>query len=513
MKGVFGKYLVIDLDNQGFEEFDVPKSWYEKYFGGRGVAARIIYSEMPEKIDAFDSRNLLVFSTGPLQGTGLPGAGRNLVMAKSPKTGSVSDSFVGGFFPHELGRSGYDGLVIKGKADSPKYITVNENDIRDADDLWEKETAEVENTLRKRHDGGRVCSIGVAGEKKVNFACVINDRNRAAGRPGFGAVMGDKNLKAIIVKGEKDKPIYDKEGFEEKKKRFTEALSSSPVVDWGKYGSTSTLLSLNEIGSLPTENFKKGEFEDAEEISGEQMYEKILVERDNCTSCPVRCKRVVSTEFNDEKVEEKYGGPEYETLASFGSLCRNSDLDSIALANQLCNKYGLDTISTGNIISSLMEASEKKTIDFEVEWGDPEKIIELIEKIAKRKGIGDELAKGMNYIKNELDVPGLEVKGQEVPMHEPRAKKALALSYATSPRGATHLETMHDTLSKHPRELPIHGEISRFDLEHKPRFCKVYEDLVSFSNSVIMCSYTSWVAYQNGIYVYPKLREAINKLT
>lgn len=513
MEGCFGKYLVADLSKEKITKYEVPDTWYNKYLGGRGIAARILLKELPQDIDPFDPENLLVFSTGPLQGTGVPGAGRNLVMSKSPKTGAVSGSYVGGFFPHELGSSGYDGLIVKGKSSSPKYISINEEKIRNAEDLWGKETAEVEEILTNRHKGGKVSCIGIAGENKVNFSCIINDRNRAAGRPGLGAVMGSKKLKAIHVKGEAKKPISNKEVFQKNKKDFSKKLSNSSVIDWGKFGSTSTLLSLNEKGALPTKNFQEGTFKEANDISGEKMYEEILVDRDNCTACPVRCKRVVSTEFRDKEVKEKYGGPEYETLASFGSLCGNNDLDSIALANQLCNKYGLDTISTGNIISYLMKASEKNETELDISWGDSEAIIELIKKIAHRKGIGDKLAKGIKEVSKSLKTEAIEVKGQEVPMHDPRAKKALALSYATSPRGATHLETLHDTIKKHPDELPIEGKINRFDLKNKPKFCKIYEELVSFSNSAIICSYTSWVAYPNGVYIYPELRKILTSLT
>ncbi len=502
-------------------EYEIPDEWYKKFLGGRGLGARILLEELDKEVDALGSENILVFGTGPLQGTGIPGASRNLVMSKSPRTGTISGSYVGGFFPHELGKSGYDGIIIRGSSDSPKYLTIidAEAELHDATDLWGKGTAEVEEMLQERHSGGKVSSIGVAGENLVKYACIINDRNRAAGRPGYGAVMGSKNLKSILIKGETEKPIKNKEKLEEAIKKFTGLLTSSSTMDWGKYGTTGALLGLNEEGALPTKNFQKGSYEEAEDISGERMYDTITTSRDNCTGCPVRCKRVVKTEYKGEEVPEKYGGPEYETLAIFGSLTMNNNLKSIALANKKCNEYGLDTISTGNVIAFLMEASEKGLVDEEISWGDSKKMVDMIDKIAHREGNGDLLSKGVNEMAEELNVDfDMQVKGQEIPMHEPRGKKALGLSYATSPRGANHMEVFHDDgLTDHPEEVELSGEIDRLDLESKPKFCKVYEDIVSFSNSLVMCAFTSWTTYlrggENRVYPYPKMRERVKHLT
>ncbi|KXA96849.1 hypothetical protein AKJ37_04285, partial [candidate division MSBL1 archaeon SCGC-AAA259I09] len=464
--------------------------------------------------DPLGEDNLLIFAAGPLQGTGVPGAGRHVVISKSPKTGSVNDSYAGGFFAHELGASGYDGLIVRGKSDSPSYISLieGEGEIRSAEDLWGKPVAETESILKEKHDGGRVSSIGIGGENIVKFSCIINDRNRAAGRPGFGAVMGSKNLKAVIVKGSTEKPVHSREELREARSEFVDVLS--PVIKWGKYGSSGAVTGLDEMGILPTKNFREGVFDGAEKISGERMYEEILTERDTCAGCPVRCKRVVKTKFRGEEVEEKYGGPEYETLASFGSLCLNDDPDSIALANQKCNAYSLDTISTGNTIAFAMEASERGFIEEDIEWGDAEQILEMVEKIAHREGLGDLLADGIDKVADEWGVDfDMQVKGQEIPMHEPRGKKALGISYATSPRGANHMEVLHDTFKEHPSEFGFLDDFSRFDLESKPEFCKVYEDLVSFTNSAIVCAYIGWVAYVRGAYTYPKIREILRAVT
>lgn len=516
MKGLFGKFLEVNLSDGEIGDYSIPEDWMKKHLGGRGIGVRILIEELKGGEDPLGPENLLVFATGPLQGTNAPGSGRHVVLAKSPKTGSVSDSYAGGYFGHELGRSGYDGIIVRGKADGPRYISLigGEARIHDAKDLWGLEVAETEAKLRDEHDGGRVTSIGPGGEKLVRFACVMNDRNRAAGRPGFGAVMGSKKLKAILVRGGSEKPIHDESKLDEAKAKFAEELMDSPVRDWGKYGSSGAVTGLNEMGVLPTKNFQEGVFRDAEKISGQKMYDEILVRRDSCPGCPVRCKRVVKTEFSGEKVQEKYGGPEYETIASFGSLLMNDDLNSIALANQKCNKYGLDTISTGNTIAFAIEATEKGLIETDLEWGNSSEIVKMIDQIAKREGIGDLLAQGIGKAAKEIEADfAVHVKGQEVPMHEPRGKKSLALSYSTSPRGATHLDVVHDSFPEHPQELDIGGSVDRFDLEAKPRFCKIYEDLVSFTNSLIVCAYTGWVALFRGLYSYPRIREMVSATT
>ncbi|MEF8836062.1 MAG: aldehyde ferredoxin oxidoreductase family protein, partial [Candidatus Thermoplasmatota archaeon] len=443
MEGCFGKYLKVDLSERSLEDYEIPEEWMRKHLGGRGIGARILLEEMNSGEDPLGPGNILIFATGPLQGTRIPGSGRHVVISKSPKTRSVSDSYAGGFFAHELATTGYDGIMITGSAETPVYLSLDEDgpSINDADDIWGEEVADVDEKLKERHDGGKVAAIGKAGENLVKFSCIINDRNRAAGRPGFGAVMGSKNLKAIIAKGTKEFPIEDKDLLTDKKKEFFDQLQESGTVEWGKYGTSGGVESLDELGILPTKNFQEGVFDEAEKIDGTTLYETILEDRDNCTACPVNCKRVVKTEFAGEEVEERYGGPEYETIAAFGSLCMNSDISSIALANQKCNKYGLDTISTGDTIAFLMEASEKDMIDQDIEWGDPEAIIDLIDKIANREGIGESLAEGIDEFADKIGADfAVTSKGQEIPMHEPRGKKGLGLSYATSPRGGTHNE-------------------------------------------------------------------------
>lgn len=520
MNGVAGKYLDVDLTNEKITDYDIPGNWYDLFLGGRGIAARILAEELQGGEDPLGPENLLLFSVGPLQGTNLGGAGRHCVSAKSPKTNSVSDSYAGGFFAHELALSGYDGIIVRGKAKKPVYLAFNgsSGELKSAEDLWGKTTYEVESLLKEKYEGSKVSSIGPGGENQILFSCIINDMGRAAGRPGFGAVMGSKKLKAIAVRGNNDKDYYDREKFSEVRKNFARELMDEEGQGFGKYGTPGGVLGLNETGILPTENFRRGEFEGAERISGETLYEELITERDTCAGCPVRCKRVVNAEFSGEKVSG--AGPEYETIAALGSLVLNDDLSAISLANKKCNEYGLDTISVGVTIAYAMEAHEKGYLDspegLDLTWGNPDTIVKLVDKIARREGFGDFLARGIESLEKELETNfAQQIKGQEIPMHDPRGKKGFGLSYATSPRGATHVEGMHDTVfesNETASELGFGDKYDRLALEDKAELAKVYEDLMSFTNSAIMCRFTTFNRAGTR-YNYPELREALNAVT
>lgn len=514
MKGVFGRYLWVDLSAGKVTEKEIPERWYELHLGGRGLAARLLLEHVRPGTDPFSPENALVFATGPFQGTGLAGAGRHVVMAVSPKTRSIADSYVGGFLGYELGRSGYDGIFITGKAVEPVYLLLYEGraELRSARDLWGKFTAEVEAELRRRHAGVRVAAIGPAGEKRVLQACIIHDRNRAAGRPGLGAVMGAKLLKAIAIKGHTEKPLAQPDKFAKARAEFAQdLLSDEGTLRLGEYGTARGLTWLSEMGILPTKNFQEGVFDLAQEIGGEALKNTILVERDTCAGCPVRCKRVVRTEFLGREVLPEYGGPEYETLAALGSLCLVSDLRAIALANQLCNAYGMDTISVGVAVASLMEASERGLISERIPWGDGKALVEWVEKIARREGLGDEIASGLATWAQKVGADFvMTVKGVEVPMHEPRGKVGLGLSYAITPRGANHMEGLHDTLLEQENPTPELGVTSRYDrfsLKGKARLAVLYEDLRSFVNSLVMCAFTTKESGPR--YNFPKIRELL----
>lgn len=518
MHAAYGRYLDVDLETGGIKDYEIPARWQRLYLGGRGIAARILLEELSGGEEALAPENLLVFASGPLQGTGLPGAGRHAVTAVSPKTGSVADSYVGGYFGHHLGRSGYDGIIVRGRADHPVYLALidGEATLYSADALWGKGTGETDQILVERFPKAHVASIGIAGENLVQMACIIHDRARSAGRPGLGAVMGSKRLKAIVVRGNANKPLADNERFARERTAYARRLAGDEgAKNLGEYGTSRGVTWLSEMGLLPTKNFREGTFDDAEAIGGVRLHDTILVGRDTCAGCPVRCKRVVKTRFAGEEVLPAYGGPEYETVAALGSLCLNADLSSIALANQLCNEYGLDTISAGVAIAFVMEASEHGLVNPPVAWGDGKAVVDLVRLIAHREGIGDALAQGTQTYAEGLGADyAMTIKGVELPMHEPRGKQGLGLSYATSPRGATHMEGPHDTMlsGEHPTpELGINRSYDRFSLSDKPGVVKVYEDLRSFTNSLVLCAFT--VREVGEDYSYPAIRSLVEAAT
>jgi len=521
--GIYGRYADVDLSSRSVNEYTIPRDWIQKYLGGRGIGARILLEELPKEVDPLGEENILIFGTGPFQGTGVAGASRNVVLAVSPVTRAVSDSFVGGFFPHELGQSGYDGLVIRGKSEDPVYILMHSGmiELHDASDIWGKGVLETDDILRTRHKGTRVASIGLAGERGVQFACIMNDVNRAAGRPGFGCVMGSKKLKAVVVAGNKPKDIFDEDQFVQLRQDFTRWIMLDPSTQSRqKYGTAENIAVLNELGILPTKNYQEGVFEGADRISGETLVETIFSRRATCRGCPVACKRVVHTTYHGKEVLEAYGGPEYETLAALGSMCLIDDLSAIALANQKCNSYGLDSIATGVAIAAAMEATERGYLTNEegIKWGDAHALLVLIDQIAHREGLGSLLGKGMRSLEEEWGSEFvLHVKGQAVPMHDVRAKKGMGISYATSPRGATHMEGFDDEMFigvKDPTpQLGVNGEIDWLSWTDKAKLCKTYEDLMSFTNSLIMCSHISMNKSVGEYYPYERILDILHALT
>ena len=517
MHSVFGRYLDVDLSSGCIKNYEIPVDWQTHFLGGKGIAARILLEELPEKVDPFGAENILVFATGPFQGTGIVGGGRHVILAVSPKTGAVADSYAGGYFGHELGKSGYDGILVRGISASPVVLAVIDGkaELFPADDMWGRGTGETEEELREKHPGSRVSSIGIAGENLVSQACIINDRSRSAGRPGLGAVMGSKKLKAVVVRGNTEKTLADPDRFVAERVEYVKQFTDERTQEDWKYGTSGGVPALCEMGILPTKNFQQGVFDEAEAIGGARMYETILVKPDTCIGCPIRCKRVVKTSFADRDVLPEFGGPEYETVAAFGSLCMNADLDSIALANQLCNDYGLDTISVGTSIAFLMEASEKGLIEESIQWGDADAIVSLVDQIAHRDGIGDRVGAGLDKFASGIGADfAMTIKGVELPMHEPRGKQGLGISYATTPRGANHMEGIHDTMlagDLPSPELGIDRPYDRFTIADKPFAAKTFEDLRSFDNSLILCCFTTRSVGDR--YNYPQIRSLLEAAT
>jgi aldehyde:ferredoxin oxidoreductase len=454
--GYCGKILYVDLTAGKTKVEEPTEDHYRMYLGGWGFIAHELLRRTPKGVDPFAPENPLVFALGVASGTPIPGSGRHAVGAKSPLTGAFGEADVGGFWSAELKRAGFDAVVITGASDTPVYLWIKDGEveIRDAGELWGKETGEVQAAIRAEHDDDkiRVIQCGVAGENLVRFACVISDVNRAAGRTGLGAVMGSKKLRAVAVRGTGNVEIADPDGAKEIAD-YVLGLRER-WAGFHEHGTGGGIVQMDEVGRLPTRNFREGKFEGAEKISGTTMTERFLVDRDTCHACPIACKRVVKS-TGEYGVDPVYGGPEYETLAALGSTCGVDNLEAIMYANQLCNAYGLDTISTGVSIAWAMECFERglittdETGGLEVRFGDHKVMTQLVEQIARREGLGNLLAEGSRRAARktgrDTERYAVEAKGQEFPMHDPRWQFGLGIGYATSPTGADHMHNFHDS--------------------------------------------------------------------
>jgi aldehyde:ferredoxin oxidoreductase len=453
--GYCGKLLHVDLSSGTTREETPDERFYRTYLGGWGLIAHELMARTPRGLDPFSPDNPMIFATGVVTGSPVPSSGRHAVGAKSPLTGGFGEADVGGFWGHELKAAGYDAVIIRGRADAPVFLWIHdgEAEIRDAADLWGRTTAEVESAIRTSlgDERIRVAQCGIAGEHLVRFACVMHDINRAAGRTGLGAVMGSKHLRAVAVRGTQAPEVADSDGV-----RALRDYILGLRERWARFhehGTGGGVLGMNEVGRLPTRNFREGQFEGAARIDGTTMTERLLVDRDTCHACPIACKRVVRAEGAYE-VDPAYGGPEYETLAALGSSCGVDNLEAVAYGNQLCNAYGLDTISTGVTIAWAMECFERGLLTVEdtggksLRFGDHEAMVAMVEAIARREGFGDLLAEGAlraaRAVGRDTEPYVVHTKGQEYPMHDPRFQFGLGIGYATSPTGADHMHNFHD---------------------------------------------------------------------
>ncbi len=439
------KTLLIDLSTRRIEARHTDREILRKYLGGRGYAARLLADNVGPEIGALAPENWLIFSAGVLAGSGWPAGSRYCVSAKSPATGAYGYAHSGGHFGPALQLAGYDALVFRGRADRPVYLLVHDEraEVRDASDLWGRDTHETELTLIDRHPGAAVASIGIAGENQVLYASIMNDLNRAAGRSGMGAVMGSKNLKALAVIGTRPRELP--RAFLDLARRQVSFVGGHGNLGLlRKYGTPGIVGPKNVIGDLPAKNHQLVQFPDADRMDGEAV-RAVSVRKLACYGCPVACSRV--TRVDDGLYRCLLEGPEYETIDSLGPMVWNSRLDVLIYANLLCNRYGLDTISTGVVIAFAMELKQRGLLsddEFSLEWGDPDTIIGLIKAIAeKRGGLGRLLAQGVKGAAEELGGEAaryaMHVKGVELPRQEPRIAKTFGLGHAVANRGADHL--------------------------------------------------------------------------
>ena len=530
--GFHGRILHVDLTNNTLEVETPDEHFYRKYMGGSAIGLYYALKLIPKGADPLGPENVMVFAVGPMTGAPISGQSRLAVTAKSPLTGAIGDSQSGGYFPAELKFAGFDAIVVKGKADHPVYLWIHdgEAEIRDASHLWGKVTGEVEDLIKEELGEKKlqILQVGPAGEKGVRFAALINMANRANGRTGMGAVMGSKNLKAIVVKGSsKWRPkVADPKKLRELSKWGVEHLESSDSAGLALLGTAEIVVSQSKKGGLPTRNWESGYFEGAERISGERMYNEILKERDTCYGCIIRCKRVVEVKEGPYKVDPRYGGPEYETLATFGAYCGVDNLEAVAYANQICNMYGMDTISCGATIAWAMDCFERGLITtedtggIELRFGNADAMVKMTEMIARREGFGDILAEGSaraaQIIGRGTEERLTTVKGQEMPAHMPHVKRSLGLIYAVNPFGADHQSSEHDPAYKaYPERmatLDLKDPVGRLVLNgEKVKFAVRTQWFYSAMDTVAVCQFVYGPAWQ--LYDSLQLVEALRAVT
>ena len=449
MFGWMGTILRVNLRTGKITKEKLDEKMARDYIGARGLASRILYDELPPGTEPFDPANLLIFAAGPLTGTAATSASRYNVVTKSPLTGAIAASNSGGYLPAEIKYAGYDQIIVEGKSEEPVYLWVHNDrvEIRSAKAMWGKGVRETDALIREETDDeAKIISIGLAGEKLVRFAGVINDRERAAGRSGVGAVMGSKNLKAVAVRGTQGIKIKDGAAFREAVLRNMNKIKSGPVTGEGlpSYGTAILVNVINSHGILPTNNFQLGEFHGAEAISGETLARDLLVRNRGCLACPIGCGRV--TEINWEGERERGEGPEYESIWALGAACGISDLELITKVNYLCNEYGMDPITLGTTVACAIELFAEGVLTVEetgvpLNFGDGQALLEMTRKTALREGFGDMLAEGSARLAEKYGRPELSMssKKQEYPAYDPRGAQGIGLGYATSNRGGCHV--------------------------------------------------------------------------
>lgn len=512
--GYMGKILRVELTRGRISEEELKEDLVKKYIGGYGTAARILYEEVPPWVGALDPLNELIFSTGPVCGTATPTASRYTAVTKSPMTGYFGDASSGGFFPAELKFSGFDMIIFTGKAAKPTYLWVNNGkpELRNAEPYWGMDARQTEKALRQDLGDPRiqVACIGQAGENLVRYAAIMTDNaGRSAARCGVGAVMGSKRMKAVAVRGNRKVPVADSDGLVKLARDVSNAYRANANSQlFTRYGTPNMFASTWSIGDTPSCNWS----DNYEEVDHERLefpggYDEISRGHTTCYNCTLGCRRVVGVKTGASGVEEKVEGPEYETQAALGSDCGISDINVVAEANDLCNRYGLDTISAGCTIAFAMECYERGILSREetdgvaLKFGNGEALAEFVERISFRKGFGNVLAEGARRASRVIgkgsDRYAIEVKGLEIAMHDPRAFQGGGPGYACTITGGRHTECI--TLAWETGGIAPHpcyaGAVDRFSTEKKGWLAKVNQDWRAAINIMGWCLF-AWFHYE-----------------
>ena len=519
VNGLANKILRVDLSDGRTWTEEQDELFYRRYLGGAGVLAYYLLKAIKPGTDALSPENVLVFAPGPVTGTNMPGGSRLCIGAKSPLSGGIAKCEAGGAFGYELKRAGFDALVVQGKAEYPVYLWIHngEVEIRDASKLWGQTVVQTQDAIEAELGEKRLRSatIGLAGEKLAAIACIMTDLRNAAARGGIGAVMGSKNLKSVVVKGKTAPQPVDAEKYRDMARWMnTNYMHFGNAARFHELGTGADMVGGNAIGNLPVRNWSSRQFDDVAKIDAAALKDSYRVAMEACPACQIRCKKVVELENESYKVDRRNGGPEYETLAAFGSLMEINDLAAICRANELCGQYSLDTLSTGGTIAFAMECFEKgiltreDTGGIELRFGNADAMLKVVELIARREGIGDILADGSRRAARRIgrgaEEFSMQVKGVEFGMHDPRLKQGLGLIYSVAATGADHMTGMHDTLFTQEgrgmegarslgslEPLPA-GDLStaKVDRAKNQHLCR------NFGDSLVMCHFSPWTLRQ-----------------
>ncbi len=487
LAGWSGTVLDVDLGAKSSKSYPLDRDVARRFVGGRGLGARLLWDLVGPEVDPLSPENVLIFTNGPLTGTGYQTSNRFSVSTKSPLTGTILDANSGGYWGMQFKKAGYDVLIIRGRAATPVWIEIKDASpaFHDAAELWGLRVFDVTRRLGQDNNRRNVLCIGPAGENLCRIASIMNDRERCLARGGTGAVMGSKNLKAIVIEGKQRPEIQDPERFKFMLYETRKLLATSPLTSQAlpEFGTVVLMNIMNNIGALATRNHQQTQFEGAEAISGEELADKYLVKNAACWACPIRCTRVSRT----EKVEGE--GPEFETTWAFGAQCGIDDLPAIIEANSHCNDLGLDTISAGSTIACAMELSEKGYLASDLRFGRADQLVPTIEAMAYRRGVGSDMADGSLRLAAKYGHPELSMsaKGLEMPAYDPRGMQGQGLLYATSNRGGCHMRG--NMLGVEVLGVP--KLVDRFQVQGKSGFVILHQNLAAAIDSLVLCKFTN----------------------
>jgi len=493
MQGFFNKLLDIDLDTKSAQVVELPDKVLAETLGGKGLAIKLLLAQNPPGVEPLSPDNRLIFATGPLTGTPIWGSCRHGVFTKSPQTGFFSESYSGGTAAEPMAASGFNAVVIKGAAAEPTWLEISPEGVKYhvAAELWGKDTYASEDWVKdwikkNRPEAKRpaVVVIGPAGENQVSFAVIENDYWRSAGRTGVGAVMGSKNIKAIAFWGSQKKELADnKEAKDFVKELAAKAKDDAGVKAYNTMGTPMMVDVMSHVGSFPSRYWHEGTVKHRENINAAALHERCEVRPHACLKCFIACGRLATVKEGRHK-GLRIEGPEYETIFSFGGLCEVDSIEEIAYLNDVCDRLGMDTISGGNLVGLAIEAYRMKKSDYAIEYGDVDRMVELLKDIAAQRGLGAVLAKGIKTAAAELDMAdqAIHVKGLEPAGYDPRVLKGMGLAYGTSPRGACH---MRSTFYK----PELSGMIDSDQIEGKAKMFVEWEDRLTFFDTLVLCRF------------------------